>query len=315
MILRIRDMRLGDSFAGVIVNRMAGVRSGSSGPYLDLRLFDGVNEISGRFWNYSGDAPPPNTVVYIEGQVTEYRGNLQLRLDFIRLAEKGEYGAQDFIASSPYNPEEMLANLKQLADGVQNPYLKKLLGLALFNNQVVKKYFCSLPGAKFHHHAYLCGLLEHTCNVVNMAVGMAQYSKAAVDLDLLVTGGILHDIGKIKEYTVDIVIEVTDACNFVGHIAAGYEYISSLIRSIEGFPCDLKYKLGNMLLSHHGPRENGHGSTVDPVTPEAYILHVCDKADTVLFKFDQARENAEEGQKWQRIWGAGAGKSDLYVGP
>lgn len=312
MILRVRDMEVGKEVSGIMVSRMAGVRDGAQGPYLDIKLYDGRNEINGKHWDYYGEAPPPNMPVYIKAIVSEYNGRLQLKLNYIREAEDNEYQLKDFIEKSSNDPDQMLVELKGLADSVKDKYLKLILDKALFKNKVVLKEFVMAPASKIHHHSYVHGLLEHTLSVANMALSMAQHAKVPVNRDLLITGCILHDIAKLKEYTTsNIVIEVTDTCNFLGHIALGHSYLCQLTRDITNFPDDLKLKLGNMILSHHGPREKGWGSTVDPVIPESYILHVCDKADTDLFKYFWAKEDAQPDQKWKRVWGFG---SDVYVG-
>ena len=102
---------------------------------------------------------------------------------------------------------------------------------------------------------------------------------------------------------------------FKGHLAPGYEYVVNMFREFPDYKSPevqlLELKLSNMLLSHHGLREDGGGSTVNPLTPEAYILYIADMTDYKLFKYKNAKENAAPDQKWEYVRGLGG---QIWVG-
>ena len=315
--LRITEFAVGNNLAGILVNRRSLIRNTGAGkPYLDCVLTDGRTSICGKLWDYySAEVIPQNTPVYFEGIVDSFKDKLQIKLSLIREAGPNEYNKYDFLEKSPYNPDDMLSELQGYANNISNYYLKEILNKALFENKAVLRAFVNSPAGKIHHHFYISGLLEHTLTTVRIAVAIASSVHIYIDMDLLVVGCILHDLAKIKEYSVSIVIEMTDASYFKGHLAPGYEYVVNLFREFPDYKSPevqlLEYKLSNMILSHHGPRENGGGSTVNPVTPEAYILHMADLTDYTLFKYKNTKENAAPDQKWEYVRGLGG---HIYVG-
>ncbi len=56
------------------------------------------------------------------------------------------------------------------------------------------------------HHIYSGGLLEHTLSVVRLLDRAAAHYQG-IDRDLLITGGILHDIGKIHEFPLERMVD------------------------------------------------------------------------------------------------------------
>src|SRR5690606_1799095 len=135
---------------------------------------------------------------------------------------------------------------------------------------------------KSHHQAYLGGLLEHTLNVMELAEGIAA-TYEGIDRDLLLTGALFHDIGKVYEYRYDVAIDYTDAGRLLGHIVMGTNLIHDQIKAIPDFPETLKLKLLHMIVSHHGKYE--WQSPKRPKFVEAAILHQADYLDAEIDKF------------------------------
>jgi len=113
---------------------------------------------------------------------------------------------------------------------------------------------------------------------------------------LLITGAILHDIGKIKEYMVDIVIKITDEGRLLGHITIGYGMILEKIKEIEAFPEDLKERLLHIILSHHGQKE--FGSPKRPKILEAFIVYHVDHMDADVGGFNIILEESGGKSDW-----------------
>ena len=129
-----------------------------------------------------------------------------------------------------------------------------------------------------------------------LAVAVAQHYPG-LNADLLVTGALLHDIGKLREYQLKVVPEFTPEGKLLGHIVMGAQMVAEKIQELraEGvdFPEELDWMLEHMILSHHGERE--YGAPVLPMCPEALALHMIDNLDAKLFVFLD-RSTREEGE-------------------
>jgi 3'-5' exoribonuclease len=138
---------------------------------------------------------------------------------------------------------------------IQNKSLKELI-YTFLKDEKTAVLFKRAPAAKGFHHIYLGGLLEHSLSVVRLLVKVAEHYPY-LDRDLLITGGILHDIGKIYEFSYDNLIEYSDEGRLIGHIVMGVEMIDKKIADIPDFPVQLALELRHIILSHHGEFEYG----------------------------------------------------------
>ena len=164
------------------------------------------------------------------------------------------------------------------------------------------------PAAVSLHHAYVGGLLEHYLAVTRSAVGIAQSYRDNgfdVDMDVVVAGALLHDIGKLESYRLSPAPEVTLGGNVVDHIVLGYHRFMSLAEEYDkkrgsnepgskGLGERRALAIGHILVSHHGSRE--FGSPVLPATPEALIVSVADELDFKLFCWKEQTSQLE-GEK------------------
>ncbi len=162
------------------------------------------------------------------------------------------------------------------------------------------------PAAKMMHHAFLGGLLEHVISLCDLCRTVAGHYRE-LDLDLLLTGAILHDIGKLDELSCERSIQYTAEGQLLGHIVMELEQVTKKMDAIEGFPADLKTLVKHLLISHHGQYE--FGSPKLPMFREALVLHYLDDLDS---KMGAARAvlsvaGADEkfGRRSARRWAAG----------
>jgi 3'-5' exoribonuclease len=168
-----------------------------------------------------------------------------------------------------------------------------------FSDQEFVKKFQAAPAGKSWHQAYLGGLLEHTLNVVQICEFVCQLYPGA-NRDLLITGAILHDIGKIYEYKYPEIIDYTDEGRLIGHITIQDALVTERIGEIKNFPTDLKNQLRHALMSHHGEKEMG--SPKRPKTLEAVILHFADNLDAQAAGFSQIiKRTKEKGKSWSEF--------------
>lgn len=252
--------------------------------------------------------------VYVEANASEFNGAAQLVVRRMNRLEDADVNMVDFLAVSPRNREEMEGELDAWIDQVKHPACQRLLA-RLFGHERFRELFCTAPAAASIHQAYRHGLLEHTLNVVHHAVHLIQLYKP-YSHDLLITAGLLHDVGKIREFEWRRTIRYSDEGQLLGHISIGANMVDSAIRSLqrepEGFPADFHHHILHLILSHHGKLE--YGSPVVPKTKEALVLHYADYADAYLSSYQTLTTQASDANagwtSYQRRF-----EGPLYSGP
>jgi len=184
---------------------------------------------------------------------------------------------------------------------IKNPHLKDLLN-AFSDDPEFMALFKKAPAAKGVHHVYIGGLLEHTLELVTLCRDIIRHYPDA-DADLLVTGAILHDAGKVYELGYKKSIDYTDEGRLIGHILLGFKLVEEKIRKLNGFPKDLAMLLEHIIISHQGRYE--WGSPKRPKTLEALILHYLDEMNAKIKSFKETfekgkndTENAEDQTGW-----------------
>ncbi len=285
-----------ESFFYVREKNLSRTKSGT--PYLALRLVDRTGEIEGRIWDNAPDFAALFDVhdfIKVRAEVEEFQGALQLRIIKLRKTSEEEIKLDDFLPRSSADVEKMFAELKDLARLVKQPFLGRLLDSFWQDQDFVQK-FKKAPAAKSVHHAYLGGLLEHTLAVAQLILLVAP-RYPGVNQDLLLTGGILHDIGKIEELSFNRFFDYTDAGRLLGHIILTIEMVKQKIKNIADFPLDLALLLEHMLISHHG--DFSFGSPKLPMTLEALLLHHLDDLDAKLNAFwTRIEKEKDQPARW-----------------
>ena len=269
-------------------------------PYLTLSLVDRSGDVKGVAWD-NVQAINKNFAagdyVRVKGNAVEYRDALQLVVRHLEQLDPADVDARDFLPTTDRNVDQMLEQLIQISKTVENRHLARLLA-AFFEDKAFVELFKTAPAAKKMHHAYLGGLLEHTLSIARLIQAVAGHYKG-IDEDLLLTGGILHDIGKIYEFSYETHIDYSDAGRLLNHIVIGVEMLEKKIASLNDFPKDLALVLKHMIVSHHGTRD--FGSPEPPKTLEAIILYYLDELDakvTGVRAFMEAEDESAEGGTW-----------------
>jgi 3'-5' exoribonuclease len=193
------------------------------------------------------------------------------------------------------DPEEAKERLLQWAARVQNPDLRLLLH-TFFGDRELLDRFVECPGSKSLHHAHIGGLADHTLGVLVLLQAACDVH-SNLDRDLLIAGGLLHDIGKIEELHVPgVIIRYTDIGRLVGHVVLTDRMVNERLSQLPDFPQELAARLTHLLLSHHGQRE--YGAPVLPMTPEACALHYADTLDAHVQYFREIVAAAPPGSTW-----------------
>jgi 3'-5' exoribonuclease len=291
-------LRAGQKIDGIFVARdkqQAFKKDGD--PYLTLVLADRSGDVTAVVWNNvraANNAFVQGDYVRVRGSIGEYRDSLQVVVRHLERVDPAEVEAKDFLPATERDVDQMLDQLVQISKTVENEHLSRLLA-AFFDDKVFVDLFKTAPAAKKMHHAYLGGLLEHTLSIVRLIQAVSGHYKG-VDKDLLVAGGILHDIGKVYEFSYETHIDYSDAGRLLNHIVIGVEMLYTKIAGIADFPKDLALVLKHMIVSHHGTRD--FGSPEPPKTLEAIILNYLDDLDAKVMAVRAFMEKEDPEATW-----------------
>lgn len=267
-------------------------------PYDSLVLQDKTGTLDAKIWdpNSQGIEEFGNyDYIDVVGDVTVFQNSLQLNVKRVRKAKEGEYDPQNYLPVSEHGIGEMYQELTGYISSVKNRYLNKLLVSFFVDDGDFIKKFCAHSAAKTVHHGFVGGLLEHTLGVTRMCDKIAG-CYPFLQRDLLVTAGIFHDIGKLKELSVFPANDYTDEGQLVGHIVIGTEWVSERIRTIDGFPEKLANELKHCILAHHGELE--FGSPKKPALAEALALTFADNIDAKMETMKEAFAAAKNNNGW-----------------
>jgi len=280
------------------------VRSTKEGkPYLRLELGDRSGTIEARMWDQFDVVTKEverEDIVKVQGRVEIYRGKPQFAVQQMRKAKPEEIDLADFLPATKEDVEKLFEQLLAEAESIKNPWLKKLTA-EILNDPKISVRYKRAPAAKVMHHAYLGGLLEHVVGLCGLAHQIAQHY-SELDLDLLLTAAILHDVGKLDELCYDRAIGYTSEGQLLGHIVMEIETVTNAMNKIEGFPSALKTVVQHLLISHHGQYE--FGSPKLPMIREALVFHYMDDLDSKLAAVRAALAGDSGDELWSVYSGA-----------
>jgi 3'-5' exoribonuclease len=216
--------------------------------------------------------------VKVQARVEVYKNRPQLAVLQVRLARPEEIELADYLPHTKADVEKMWAELLAHAESICNPWLNKLVTQIIADPGIARCYRRA-PAAKVMHHAYIGGLLEHVVSLCGLAKGVAAHYPE-LDVDLLLTAAILHDVGKLDELCYERAIGYTTPGQLLGHIVMELETVTRVIDKIDGFPAPLKTVVQHVLVSHHGQYE--FGSPKLPMIREALVFHYLDDLDSKM---------------------------------
>ena len=289
------------------------------GQYLALTLSDKTGSFEGRMWDDVGEALAScseGCYVKVQGDVSKYQGKFQITLKKLRLAADSEIDPKDFQASTKFDVEEMWTELRGYVTAFKNQDLQRLV-FAFLDDDQIGPAFKAAPAAKRLHHAWLGGLLEHVLTLVRVCLAAVPFYPE-VDPDLLVTGAILHDVGKVRELEWKSSFSYSLEGQMIGHISIAQGMLREKVQALAPFPEKLRVLVEHMILSHHGKYE--FGSPKLPMTPEAILLSALDdleaKMQAVRNEFaaaEVAGRDPDEVTEWVRSMDRSLFNSKKYL--
>jgi 3'-5' exoribonuclease len=249
--------------------------------WLRLALADRTGTIEAKMWENFTELAQTfecEDVVRVRGRVKLYRGERELTVDQILRAVEADYALDDFLPHTKHDVQHLYSQLREEIAAMRNPWLRRLLDSIVDDPEIVPK-LKRAPAAMTMHHAYLGGLLEHIVSLCGLAKGITQHYPEA-DRELLLTGIVLHDIGKTEELSYKRAINYTTEGQLLGHIVIGLGMVQEKIDAIPDFPRPLAVLVEHLIVSHHGSYE--FGSPKLPVVREAVLLNHLDDLDSKM---------------------------------
>ncbi|MBQ8075080.1 MAG: HD domain-containing protein [Oscillospiraceae bacterium] len=297
-------MEKGDEVEGFYILRTAVLRTASNGKiYLSASLADASGKIDAKMWDYNGKVTPAEEgkVVKIRGEVTEFKGSLQLNIRRIRLAEdRDNYALEDLVPTAPIDSVKEMEYVQDLIASLEDEDYR-MLCMAMLDRHIAA--FGKIPAAKNVHHSFLSGLLMHTSSMLRIADFLAtQCYPTVVNRSLLLAGTLLHDFGKEREYDFSELGLVTDKSTegmLIGHLVLGAEEVNAVGQQL-GIPEEKLLLIRHMLLSHHGTPE--FGAAVIPSIAEAELLSYIDLLDSRMEIYAETLETLPVGKFSDRIF-------------
>ncbi len=258
------------------------IRQKKSGElYLSLLLADRTGELDAKMWDNVSDSLDTfdrDDFVKVKGLIQIFHNRPQLTVHKVRRMDDSEIEFADYFPSSKRDPEEMWTELRGIVAGLSHPHLRALLEAMLADPDIAARYRRA-PAAKQIHHAFLGGLIEHVLSLCALAKLVAPHYPA-VNQDLLLTGVVLHDIGKIYELNYERGFSYSNDGQLVGHIAIALRMVADKLRYLPDFPPRMRVLVEHLILSHHGQLD--FGSPKVPQFPEALLLHYLDDLDSKM---------------------------------
>lgn len=270
--------------------------------YLSLVFSDGSGDLPGNLWDATEiqiNTLIPGTIVKIQGVRGAYQDKPQIQITSIRVSESGEpSNPADFMTHAPIKEDVMRDELADIMLMITNPVWNRLLR-KLFS--AAQDAFLRFPAAKMNHHAFAGGLAFHSLSIARLAQNIAaQYPQ--INKELLLTGALLHDLGKTIELSGPVATQYTVEGNLIGHIVLIDEQI---VLAANELHFDLHSEdmvvLRHVVLAHHGLLE--YGSPVRPALLEAEVLHQLDELDASIQMVTSALEKTEENNFSERVFG------------
>ena len=298
----INEIGPGQTINDIYLVRDPILRSTTKGDlYIAMYVCDRTGQLNGRMWQATeliyNSLPNPG-FVHIQGRSELYQNNLQIIVNNVTIVDAAKVTLTDFLARTEKDTGQMFSQVKEMVAGIKNSQLKALVDWFWADDELMEQ-FRNAPAAIKLHHNCLGGLLEHTHNMLRLAVAILPlYPK--VQSDLVLAGIFLHDIGKTAEIGYDMAFSYTDSGQLIGHIVQGLLMINEKADALaaEGTPIDKSIldALGHIILSHHGQYE--FGSPKLPATAEAFMVNYIDDLDAKINQVTAAIDSEQSDSNW-----------------
>jgi 3'-5' exoribonuclease len=268
--------------------------------YMSIALKDKTGVIEGKVWNdvdRLNSQFEKNDLVYVQSRSRLYQEKPQLAVTDIRRVED-RIALTDMEAFFP-GPQSGMERLREeyfkLVAEIKDPYLCSFFEALHRRKDLLEKFFF-FPASVGVHHMYMGGLLEHSLSVARM--GKAAAETVGGNMDIVVAGSLLHDIGKVEEITLQGGFRYTDRGRLLGHITLGVMLFDDVVKEAPEFPEETAQILRHIIISHHVVEE--WGSPRKPMCVEALTVHYLDNLDAKVMGVREFMKENMEDDKWSQ---------------
>jgi 3'-5' exoribonuclease len=287
---KIRELQVGQGYTSSFLVKYSQIKTTKAKkPYLFLELSDGMDSVTANVWDWiSPNKPEKGSIVDMEGTVTEYNGNKQLKVDLIQ--QNKTMNVAEFAPKSALNIDEYVQKTSALIQTITHSTTRELI------HTVFKDYselWKTIPGAKSIHHAYVAGTLKHSVDTAIKAKVLAENIEMC-NVDLCIAGGLVHDLGKLWAYEFKgALINMSEVGESLDHIIIGVNVLERYRNDSNTKVVDL---LQHIIASHHGKLE--FGSPVTPRFLEAWVVSCADGIDAKADTIKQLNEKSKTTDKY-----------------
>jgi 3'-5' exoribonuclease len=285
-----KSVREGDKVSNPFLIKYSAVMTGKTGkPYMNVVLTDKTGDLEARIFDqvpqYHSQAVK-DTFVQVEANAQSFNGRVQVIIKSLTVLREDEVDPEEYLPATTLNPEKLYVELKAMIASMSDPYYRALMESIFIEDEDVVARVKRAPAAKSMHHAYPVGLLEHVLSILKMLDFLSKHYEPYINRDLLLVGGLMHDLGKIFELQYERTTDYTTEGRLIGHLVMGVELIEKHIQKLEAqpgrlpgaFPVDHRLLAKHMVLAHHGKLE--YGSPKEPACLEALVVHMIDDLDS-----------------------------------
>ena len=295
----ISEFSDGDRINGqFLISNSAKCLNNAGAAYMNLELKDSSGTINAKKWEASLEDETNlviGSVIYLEGDVLKYKDSLQIKLLSYSVVDPKDVDVAKFVKAPPVPKEELIKRFNKYVEGIKNEDCRKILDYLI--KRLSPKLF-DYPAAVSVHHDYASGLLMHTVSMADIGSYLADYY-GDIDKDMLITGILLHDMGKTIEFEGPVIYKYSLEGKLLGHISI---MVSEIRRAAEGLKItgEVPLLLEHMVLSHHGSNE--FGSPILPLTKEALLLSLIDNLDSKMVFTAKALEGVNPGEFTNKLF-------------
>ena len=253
---------------------------------IEAKIWERVDELNGLF--------EKNDIVFVKSRPRLYQEKIQLNVtDMRKVDEELPFEMiRAFFPASEASEDALREEYFRITAEFKNPSIAVLFAALNEKKEMLEKFFF-YPASIGVHHIYIGGLLEHSLSMARIARQAAQV--VGGNLDIILAGCLLHDIGKIEEIDVKRGFKYTDRGRLLGHITLGMTILDGLLRevSVPGYIADA---LSHIIVSHHGVEE--WGSPKKPMFIEALVVHYLDNLDAKVMGVKEHMKENMEDERW-----------------
>ena len=291
--MKIRELTKGDRVTiPLLVGQVTKGVTQNGAAYLSISLQDSTGDIEAKLWDVKAvqeEVVKVGLIIEVEADVLLYRQSLQLRVRNVSSVEQDDFNLSDFVQASEYDVDFLRTEITKFRESIEDEVLKKLVDGAF---EFYGDKFYQYPAATRNHHDFVGGLATHVYGMAKLADSMCDlYS--IYNRDLLMAGVLIHDMGKIEEYTAPVLSQYTALGKLVGHISIMHANLVQIARELGLEDKEETLLLRHLVLSHHGQLD--YGSPVVPMVKEAELLNFIDNIDARTNMFEKFYDEQEEG--------------------